>query len=74
MSGAMRTGDSLAKIRVPSLILKADASPEARKTHEEAVSVMQNGKLVHVDGAGHNLHHDELNRTVEVLTEFLSTL
>jgi pimeloyl-ACP methyl ester carboxylesterase len=74
MSGTMRTGDSLAKIPVPALILKADASSEVRKAHEKAASVMQNGRLVHVDGAGHNLHHDEVKRTMEVLTEFLSTL
>ena len=74
MSGTMSTGDSLAKIPVPALILKADASSEVRKAHEKAASVMQNGRLVHADGAGHNLHHDELKRTVEVLTEFLSTL
>lgn len=74
MSGTMRTGDALAKIPVPALILKADAAPEVRKANEEAASVMQKGKLVHIDGAGHNLHHDELERTVEVLMEFLSTL
>lgn len=74
MSGTMATGDSLAKIPVPVLILKADASPEVRQANEEAAQVMQNGKLVHIDGAGHNLHHDELERTVAVLAEFLSTL
>jgi pimeloyl-ACP methyl ester carboxylesterase len=74
VSGTMSTGESLAKISVPALILKADASPEQRKIHEEAVRVMQKGKLVHIDGAGHNLHHDELKRTVEVLNEFLSAL
>jgi pimeloyl-ACP methyl ester carboxylesterase len=74
MQGSMRTGDSLAKIPVPMIILKADAPPEAREAHKEAAKVMQKGKLVHIDGAGHNLHHDELKRTVEVLTEFLSTL
>jgi len=74
MSGTMRTEDALAKISVPALILKADASPEQRKVHEEAAKVMQKGKLVHIDGAGHNLHHDQLERTVEVLSEFLSTL
>lgn len=74
MQGSMRTGDSLAKITVPAIILKADASPEARKQHLEAASVMPKGKLVHIDGAGHNLHHDELPRTVDVLKEFLSTL
>ena len=74
MSGVMRIGDSLAKITVPALILKADASPEVRKSNEETARVMQHGKLVHIDGAGHNLHHDELKRTMEVLNEFLSTL
>jgi len=74
MSGVMRTGDALAKITVPALILKADAPPEVRKANEVAASVMQKGKLVHIDEAGHNLHHDELERTVEVLTEFLSAL
>lgn len=74
MSGTMRTGNSLAEIPVPSLILKADASLQARETHREAVSVMQNGTLVHLDGAGHNLHHDELRRTVKEITEFLSDL
>ena len=74
MQGSMRTGDSLAQIPVPMIILKADAPPEARQAHLEAASVMQNGKLVHIDNAGHNLHHDQLARTVEVLNEFFSTL
>ncbi|MEK6481422.1 alpha/beta hydrolase [Catalinimonas sp. 4WD22] len=74
MSGTMRTGDALAKIPVPTLVLKADAAPEVRQTNEEAASVIQKGKLVHIDGAGHNLHHDELEQTVEVLMEFLSAL
>lgn len=74
MSGPMATGDALAKIPVPALILKADASPEARVADQEMAKVMQKGKLVHIDGGGHNLHHDELKRTVEVLTEFLSAL
>jgi pimeloyl-ACP methyl ester carboxylesterase len=74
MSGSMRTGESLAKIPVPALILKADASPEARQQHLDAVKAMPNGRLVHIEGSGHNLHHDELARTLEALTEFLSTL
>jgi len=74
MSGPMTTGEALARITVPALILKADATPEVRKANEEAARVMQHGRLVHIDGAGHNLHHDQLARTVEVLKEFLSTL
>lgn len=74
MQGTMATGDSLARITAPALILKADAAAEARKAQQEAASVMQKGKLVHVDGAGHNLHHDQRKRTVEELTAFLNTL
>ena len=74
MSGVMKIGDSLAKITAPALILKADAPPDVRKSNEAAARVMQHGKLVHIDGAAHNLHHDQLARTVEVLNEFLSTL
>jgi pimeloyl-ACP methyl ester carboxylesterase len=74
MSGTMGTGDALAKITVPALILKADAAAQTRASNEEAVKVMQKGKLVHIDGAAHNLHHDDLKRTVEELTAFLSSL
>ena len=74
MAGAMRTGDALGRIPVPALILKADASPEGRQANEQAVEGLDRVKLVHIDGAAHNLHHDELERTVEELTKFLSTL
>jgi pimeloyl-ACP methyl ester carboxylesterase len=74
MSGSMSTGDALAKITVPALILKADAPAATRAANEEAVKVMQKGKLVHIDGAAHNLHHDQLKRTVDELTAFLSSL
>lgn len=74
MSGTMRTENALAKIQAPAIILKADASAEVRKTNEEAARVMPKGKLVHIDAAGHNLHHDQLARTVEVLKEFLATV
>ena len=74
MRGTMSTENALAKIQVPALILKADAPPEMRKQNEEAAKVMKNGKLVHIDGAAHNLHHDQLAKTVQVLNEFLKTL
>ena len=74
MSGAMNTGDSLSKFTVPALILKADAPPEVRKATEEWVSGFKNVKLVYIDGAAHNLHHDQLKRTVDALREFLSIL
>ena len=72
MRGTMSTGEALAKITVPSLILKADAPPEARKANEEAVKNLPKVKLVHMDGAAHNLHHDQLENTVKEINEFLS--
>lgn len=72
MSGSMRTENSLAVIPVKSLILKADTSPEGRKTNEESVADLKRVKLVHVDGAAHNLHHDELERTIKEINSFLS--
>lgn len=76
MTGSMNTAGALAKIPVPMVILKATdgISPETRQAQLEAASVMQKGKLVHIEGAGHNLHHDQLARTTEVLMEFLTTL
>jgi pimeloyl-ACP methyl ester carboxylesterase len=74
MSGSMQTGDALAKMVVPSLILKADTSPEGRKANEDAVKDLTKVKLVHVDGAAHNLHHDDLERTYKEIISFLSTI
>lgn len=74
MSGAMRIGDSLTRIPVPSLILKADA-PSGRRAEEQAVvKGMERVKLVHIDGGGHNLHHDELQRSADEIVAFLSSL
>jgi len=70
----MALADSLARIAVPALILKADAPPEVRAANLEAARVMKNGKLVHVDDAGHSLHRDQRARTVELLTGFLSNI
>lgn len=72
--GGMNRSEALARITAPALILKADASPEVRRANEEAARALRNGRLVHIDGAGHNLHHDERQRTVKVLREFLGSL
>jgi len=74
MRGTMSTGEALAKITAPSLVLKADAPPEKRKANEEAVKGLSRVKLVHMDGAAHNLHHDQLENTVKEINEFLSKL
>jgi len=72
--GRASAGETLAKITAPTLILKADAPAETRKANDEAAKVLKNGKLVHVDGAAHNLHHDQRARTVELLNSFLGSI
>jgi pimeloyl-ACP methyl ester carboxylesterase len=74
MRGTMAIDDALAKITAPALVLKADASPQVRENDQKAASVMKRGKLFHVDGSGHNLHHDKRARTVQLLTEFLNAI
>ena len=74
MSGNMRTGDALERIKVPALILKADNSPKERKANLEAVKDLKKIKLLHLENTGHNLHHDDLEQTVLELYNFLSKL
>jgi pimeloyl-ACP methyl ester carboxylesterase len=74
MRGTMQTEGALAKITAPALILKADAAPDVRETHLKAASVMKRGTLIHIDGAGHNLHHDKRGQTVDLLLKFLNKL
>ena len=70
----MRAADALSKIIAPTLILKADGTPEVKAANDEAAKALKKGKLVHIDGSGHNLHHDKLPKTVEVLSELLGSL
>lgn len=74
MSGTMQVGDSLERIPVPSLVLKADAPESTRQANEAAVQGLDLVKLVHVDDAAHNLHHDQLERTYKEISEFLATV
>jgi len=64
--------DSGDRKAVPALILKQDAPPETRRANEEAAKLLKNGKLVHIDGARHNLHHDQRQRTLDVLRPLAS--
>ena len=55
--------DMIAGIAAPTLILKADAQGDARRANEEAARPLKNGKLIHVEGAGHNVHMEQRERT-----------
>ena len=64
----------LAKIAVPTLILKADADEETRKKNQDVAAVLRSGKIVHIDGAGHNVRRERKAALFEALRDFLSSL
>jgi pimeloyl-ACP methyl ester carboxylesterase len=60
------------KITAPTLILKADAQGDLRKQNEEVASRLPKGKIVHIEGAGHNVRRENKAQTIEVMKAFLS--
>ena len=60
------------KITAPTLILKADAQGDLRKQNEEVASRLPRGKIVHIEGAGHNVRRENKAQTIEVMKAFLS--
>jgi pimeloyl-ACP methyl ester carboxylesterase len=65
-------GDLFPKITAPTLILKADAQGDLRKQNEDVASRLPKGKIVHIEGAGHNVRRENKARTIEVMKAFLS--
>jgi pimeloyl-ACP methyl ester carboxylesterase len=61
------------KITAPTLILKADAQGDLRKQNENVAANLPKGKIVHIEGAGHNVRRENKAQTLEVLRAFLST-
>ncbi len=64
----------LAKITVPTLILKADAEGDDRKKNEEVAGILKDGKIVHVEGAGHCVRRDRKELALKELDAFLGKL
>lgn len=62
------------QITVPVLILKADAEPAERAQHKEMTKLLKNGKIVHIDGAGHNVRREQKQRLLDALKPFLASL
>ena len=61
-------------ITAPTLILKADAQGEVRRQNEKVAALLQNGRIVHVKGARHNVRRDQKERFLKVLKAFLREL
>ena len=64
--------DLFPKITAPTLILKADAQGDLRKQNEEVAGKLRHGKIVHIEGAGHNVRRENKAQTLEVLRAFLA--
>jgi pimeloyl-ACP methyl ester carboxylesterase len=62
------------KITAPTLILKADADEDNRKKHIEIAGLLQNGKLVHINGASHLVRLDKPTETENQIRAFLAGL
>lgn len=62
------------KIKVPTLILKADADDKVRARNEEVAGLLPKGSIVHIDGAGHNVRRDQKQQLLKVLKSFLAEL
>ena len=64
--------DLFARITAPTLILKADAEGELRQGNEAVAAILENGELVHVEGAGHCVHRDQKDISLATVREFLT--
>lgn len=62
------------EITAPTLILKADAPAEVRRQNDEVTDVLQNGAIVHIDGAGHNVRRDQREGLLKSLKAFLAQI
>ena len=60
------------RITAPTLILKADAQGDLRKQNESIAAKLPRGKIVHIEGAGHNVRRENKAQTIEVMKAFLS--
>jgi len=73
-SGRPPMSELFAKITAPTLVLKADARGDERKKNEEVAKLLKNGKIVHVEGARHNVRRDQKARLLKALRAFLREL
>lgn len=73
-SGRPPMTEILPKITAPTLILKADAQGDLRKKNEEAAALLPKGKIVHIDGAGHNVRRENKPMALATTKAFLAGL
>jgi len=72
--GLLDPEDAFEGIEAPTLVLRADADDEARVRDEELVSTMADGRVVHVEGAGHCVFRDRREAATAELRSFLDSV
>lgn len=73
-AGLVDPAEVYGDIDAPTLVLKADADEEGRARDRQMADHLPEGRLVHVDGAGHCVFWDERGRATEELRAFLSAV
>lgn len=71
-SGPIDPAETFPAIEAPTLLLKADADEDGRARDRETAARLPNGRLVHVDGAGHVVFRDERAAATQELRSFLA--
>jgi len=66
--------ETYGNIEAPTLILKADAEEAEREREQEIAGYLPDGRIVHVENAGHCVFWDERERATERLRAFLETV
>lgn len=64
-------GDVFPKIKAPVLILKAETDSGDMAYNRKLTSLIPKGKIIHIDGAGHNIRRDQPEKAVEYINQFL---
>lgn len=59
------------EIDAPTLVLRADGDADARERDRSTVDLLPDGRLVHVDGAGHTVFRDRRETATAELRAFL---
>jgi len=72
--GLVDPTETYGDIEAPTLIVKAGAEEAEREREREIAGFLPDGRIVHVDGAGHCVFWDERERATEELRAFLTTI
>lgn len=69
--GYPRLSEAFPDVTRPALVLKSDADPATRATDLDVADELENGRLVHVPGAGHCVFRDRYEAAYAELRTFL---